>query len=195
MSQVAFAPKLGNPYVLEIEKLLDERSETIESLVISHDDALLTRKLSDCLNEPTAMLPIPQSTWGFADGLMLEAVCWALREGGFKQLIVVGHSQGGSVSSNAAVVGADNRQLKSEEDSSGASCSRLLAGAERGQWQLQQAKSYFAEQFQRLLDTPEVQNRIADGDLHMHGLFYLAESGIFLQFDPNAKDFIPLIGS
>jgi carbonic anhydrase len=56
----------------------------------------------------------------------------------------------------------------------------------------QQAREHLVRQLCELASRPVVARAIERGELIVHGLFYLAESGVFTRYDPLSGQFIPL---
>jgi len=178
----------SNPHIAALESVFAEATKPIEWLVIAHNDAQMLRSLSSALaGKSAAILELSQDTWDFEDEDLPDTIEWALQQGHLTNLLLAGSSLAGGPMSRAS-------QFASEPISGrGSSYVKLLAGVQRSNTRNRAAQARFAEHIQRMSQIPVVHNRWSSGELAVYGLFYRAESGLFLAYDADADTFRPLL--
>ena len=179
-----------NLHLHELARLMQQQQpDSFKCLIITDNDAALTRRLTAAFGESVAMLQIAQRDWDFESPLLSGTIAQAVEEGDFDQLVLVANSRG-------APVDAQSKVREGEIPGGAASHgmhSRLLLGVRRQQQLLQAAKARFIEQYRQLSEIPAVGRYIASRRLHLHGLFYIGESGLFLHYDRETETLRPLI--
>lgn len=195
MSSVLSDPNQVNPYLRRLQDSSSVFQDSCQCLVISHNDSKLVVRMTQALDKYSAMLQLPQPDWDFENPRLVDAIRWALQSVGVRQIALVGHSavrHSGTLSENGRQESASGESNHSEQSSF---YNRLIAGVTQRQNQIQEAKDIFAEQFLKFLEIPDVQQRREQDALVVHGLFYLADSGVFLSFDAQSRTFHPLMES
>lgn len=183
-----FSAPTTNPHIAALETLFAEATMPIEWLVIAHNDSLMLRSLSSALaGEAAAVLEVSQHEWDFEGEQLPETIEWALQQGQLKHLMLVGNSQAGGPSSRASLVASE------ETGGNESGCAKLLAGVERNHARTRDAQQRFASHVQQMLQIPVVHHRWSSGELAVYGLFYRADSGLFLAYDMNANSFHALL--
>ena len=132
--------------------------------------------------QAAGFLRLPQEDWDFSDAQFQEVLRSGLSNGATK-VVLAGHSQAvlpQTVSQTGDSVAEDAGE------------NRLVAGAQRAVAQSKSAETDFARRFQAFRRLPEVKSRLETGNLLAYGLFYRAESGLFLICDPAEGQFHPL---
>lgn len=195
MSSVLSNSKPLNPYFREFEDQVSALPETCRCLVISHNDSQLVARMSQSLDEHSAMLQIPHTDWDFENPWLADIIRWGLGTAGVTQIALVGHSAMGVSRSIAMNGGQELTSSESPGSKQPSIYDRLIDGVTQCQKQIAQSKEFFAKQYQKFLKIPEVIDRKAGGNLEIYGLFYLADSGVFLAYDDQFNTFHPLIQS
>ena len=181
-----FSTTTSNPHIAALEEVFTKSNNSIEWLVISHDDSRMVRSLcSNLPNKSTAVLEISQSQWDFESKDLAEAFEWALQQSEIKHVVLVGNSQASTSKSRASLVG---------DGESNGGFSKLLAGVKRNNAQNGDAQKDFASHVQKMSQIPVLHNRWSNGDLEILGIFYRAESGVFVAYDADSNTFQPLVG-
>lgn len=187
------SPSHFNPYVASVSDLFNEDQIALEWMVIGHTDTLMLRRVSEVIDNPSsAMLQVPQGDWDFADGDLPEAVRWSLQEAELQNLVLVGHSKAELLDQVASRCG-QSAAADSQASAECGSVNRLFAGAQRVQQETERAKRDFQDHVMQLLEVAEVKSAVLAGTLKVHALFYIAQSGCFLTFDPVEQTFSPII--
>ncbi|MCU0877586.1 MAG: hypothetical protein MUF06_07370 [Pirellulaceae bacterium] len=186
-----YATTSANPYIAALESTFDEATAPIEWLVIAHSDPRILQSLSSMMEgQSAAILEVSQDQWDLVEGELSEAIEWALQRGEVRNLVLVGHSQVGCSASRSYLV-SDAPEKSSDRSKDG--YSRLLAGVKRVYSHSHHAQVRFAADVQQASQIPLVYRRWSCGELAVHGLFYRAESGVFLAYDPDADSFRALM--
>jgi len=176
-----------NRYIQTLEAVLAKSKTAVHWLVIAHNDSRMVHSLSSALSrESAAILEISADTWDFEDDELSEMIEWALQQGEIRHLVLAGHSQAGGTAIQAQLVSSNM------EGESHGSFNRLVAGVQRTKTHNQEAQQKFATHVQQMSQLSVVTNRWANAELAVSGLFYRAESGLFLAYDPNENIFHPL---
>jgi carbonic anhydrase len=176
-----------NSHIASLEKTFDQARSPIEWLVIAHRDPRMLRSLSAILEgQSAAILEVSQDEWNWSEGELSSAIEWVLQRKEIRNLVLVGHSQVGGTASRSYLLSADPSQTSDQENNGYV---RLLAGVRRVQSQSHHAQMRFAADVQQFLQIPPVYRRWTLGELELHGLFFRAESGLFLTYDPDADTF------
>ena len=176
-----------NQHIESLETNFAEANTAIEWLVIAHNDSRMVRSLSRALSgQSAAVLEVSQDTWDFDGHELPETIEWALQQVAVKNLVLAGHSQAGGRASRASLAAPDKGAEQANHD-------RLIAGVQRWNAQNRDAQKKFASQVRRMTQIPVVHSRWANGELAVYGLFYRAESGLFLSYDAEQDDFQPLM--
>lgn len=179
-----------NEYITALESVLRLTSSPVRWLLITHDGVRLPISFSSRLrSESAAILQVSQDKWAFDRGDFVEMVEWALSQGQIENLVLVGTSQAVGDTVRAAL--ADPQSNHDADSSYG----RLVAGVKHHAVRTQRAQKVFSEQFQHLMQIPVVHSDWREGSLDIYGLFYREESGVFLQYDFENDDFVPLLSS
>lgn len=183
----------NNVYIQGLQESLTARElDSAECLILTHRDKILTERLAPVMQSlDSLLLEQPQSQWHFGESLLAGTIHWAIEEAGVKSLYICGHSF--ALSNQPAVDVAERfaDDEKSADDNQKSIIDRLM----NNQNQLLQAKQTFAGQVEQVLEIPAVAETIQNGNLKIHALFFLAQAGTFLAFDPNSGEFAPLIPS
>lgn len=172
------------------ESLATQQLDSAECLILIHQDDVLQERLSpvmQCLD--SLVLQIPQGAWQFGESHLAAAISWAIREAGIRSIYVCGHS---FVTSENSTPGTSNNPGAVEEDENANRLwmlGRLLDNQDR----LQRAKSHFAHQIDQLINVPAVRSALQDSELRLHALFFLAQAGAFMSYNPNTQEYQPLI--
>lgn len=183
MTMLAPETKAAGPCLAHLQSVIEAKQSDVEWLVITHNDPMMIRRLSAVIDEnSSAVLQMPQSNWDLDGFALPEAVKWSIAEAGVKHLLLLGHSMG-ATSETAGLPAAAGPQATAVSKDTQSSYSRLLEGARGVQMEISHSKAHFADQVAHLCEIEEVQDAIADGRLHLHCLFYVAQSGTFLLFD------------
>lgn len=193
MSSVLSNSNRANPYLSEITDQFSAFQESCRCLVISHNEPQLVNRLSQAIDEHSAMLQLPHAEWDFENAWLADVIRWAIRRVGVQQIALVGHSTMGNT--QPISLNAQAGMTESPADKKASIYDRLIDGVTRRQQQIQQAKELFAQQYHKFLKIPDVSARSEQNYLEVHGLFYLAESGLFLAYDPQSNTFHPLVQS
>ena len=159
--------------------IIDDNS-TIDWLLISHDDPDVRSRLAKAAAmESSGMLTMPQSQWDFQSGDLPSLLDCAAARGGVQRLWLVGHSEG-----------CDDDPV---DGSARSETGHRLIGAARSMLnKASRAKDDFASKVKSLHQHPAVQQAVADGELRVHALFYLAHCKTFLLYNPATNEFRPL---
>ena len=179
---------LANTHIESLEAVFSESKTAIEWLVIAHNDSRMMRSLSDALSrESAAVLEVSQDTWDFGGDELPEAIEWALRQGKVKNVVLVGHSQAGGSASRASLVASTTKaEIRSGNE-------RLIAGVQLANAHNRDAQARFALLVRQMSQIPVVHSRCANGELATYGLFYRAESGLFLAYNGEQDECRPLM--
>jgi hypothetical protein len=190
MSALAHAPTNFSPsYLSSLQSLVQDQQEEMDWLVITHDDPQVVRRMSNAIEGKEAvMIQVPQSRWDLSNGDLANTISWSIAQGKIRHLLLAGYSAAAESSEDAAEhVGGDSSRT-------GASAyGRLVAGAKKMRHQIQQSKNDFVWRVGRLESIPEVREAIDSGQLELHLLFYVEESGTFLTFDRSSGEFLPIV--
>ena len=162
---------------MEQIKATNENVGAADWLVVAHDDIKLLRKLGEIVpGDESITMKVAQSDWQCEEDSLPEAILWALQEGGMKTLLMIGHSAG--------CPGANQGSKSAQSSVSPDACyTKLMTGAKRVQERTSASKKHFAEQLEQLCQVKPIHDAIVAGDLKLHGLFYVAQSGTFLKYD------------
>jgi carbonic anhydrase len=180
----------SNPHITSLQKLFADQTATLDWLVIAHNDPIMSRRLADVVQgKRAAMLNINQADWDLGGTELPEAVEWSIDEAGVQHLLIVGHSQADARAAQVTWMGDHSGMPESQPQTA---YDRLLAGANRFQAEIQQAKDHFAEQIEHLSAWKELHDAMIAGRLQLHALFYLAPSGTFLIYEPASRVFKPI---
>ncbi len=177
-----------NRFVEQLHELTrHEPQQSIDSLVIAHDDPHMMRGLAEATSDSAAaLIPWPQRDWDAADGNLSETIDWVVRRLEVKGVILVAHSRGGTPWQRMGSLGDGAWKGRTN---------RLLARASTAQEDLQHAKDLVRQRVQQLCELPSVSRGIASGELLLNGLLYVAESGLFLIYDADCDDFRALMAN
>lgn len=141
----------------------------IQSLVVTQDDPRLIRRLTHLQSEPsTVVLPVATDSWDRMDEDLTIPIRWALQKPGLDHLLLMGSSMACRTDRNRD----DHPQRPSHSG-------KRLTDCKSHNRRLQSARERFMNQTRQLLSLPEVVQRQSTGQLNLHLLFYLAESGVF----------------
>jgi hypothetical protein len=161
------------------------RPESINWLVVAHNDSAMIRHLWEVIDPWTAaVLQVPQPDWDFSHTELAEAVDWALNYTQIQHLMLLGHS--GAWRSRVATAAYG---VVPGDDSLGASghnaewFDRMVDRAANAQQQLQRSKQLFAKQVEKVGKIERLQSAVSTGRLKLHAAFYMSHSGSFLPFD------------
>ncbi len=169
----------------------------VEWLVICHTDPLMSARVTDALvARSLLLLQAPQSFWCFPEGDLATAVSWALTQANARRVLLCAHSLGGVPEVNAAAPTAQafRQPVGTHSHSSDSSDQGPRQGVLRSQQRLQQAQDHFCQQLDRLCLVNQLHSRLFQGQADVLGLFYLAESGSFLYYEPAEDALRPLSG-
>ncbi len=182
------------PYIEKLQELLiQQNSNSVDWLVIAHDDSRMIRNLTNAFAESSAaMVQMPQSSWDFGKDEFATTIEQSVRQASIAHIVLVGHSEGVLSSETIRFFKNFPRRTNAGPGSLDATYNRLLNRAKQAQNGLQRAKNHFAQQFDHLSKIPGVKNRLLNNELQLHGLLYIAESGVFLCYDTINKKFVPL---
>ncbi|MCU0959398.1 MAG: hypothetical protein MUF48_04775 [Pirellulaceae bacterium] len=176
-----------NAHIAALEPVFDQALTPVQWLVIAHNNARVVDSLMSALaGESAAVLEVSQDTWDFHGGELAETIEWALQQGEVAHLVLVGSSQVGGTQIRATRAPA---KTVAQAD---ARCDKLLAGIHRLAAQHREVQDRFAEQVQQVSRIPVVHRRWRGGELAVYGLFYRAESGLFLAYDVDTDTYRPL---
>ena len=181
-----------NRHIKSLQSLLENSPTPINWLVIAHNDHQMIDSLSSALSgESAAILRIPQDPWDFAEEELLELIEWALQQGELKHLVLLGHSN--ATETPVAVSLASPLPEGDCDPAEHEIGNRLLDGVRRSTARTQQARKMFADKMQQLSEIPVIHNRWTNDELSLYGLFYQGDSGVFLAYDLEQKNFHPLL--
>ncbi|TWU29994.1 hypothetical protein [Bythopirellula polymerisocia] len=165
-------------------EILDNSSASIETLVIALDDPYLIRCLRESLsNESAALLPISEDSLNQDGQSLAQEIERALHKLDLSSIVFVGHSM-----SRWAC-----RKGVSSSTGGNGDFSSVISGVKHFQSQSQESQKRFVSQFQQLAEIPVIASRVNCEELAISGLFYRAESGLFLAYDPALDQFQPLL--
>lgn len=181
-----------NHYIQSLKESLASRNlESAECLLLIHQDEVLLDRMGpvmQCLD--TLVLQIPQGEWQFGESHLATAISWAIQESGIRSLYVCGHSFATSDDPTERSSTLSEGEYDHDENSDRLwMLGRLLDNQDR----LQRAKTYFANQIDLLIDLPPVQTAIHNAEIRLRALFFLAQAGAFMSYNPNTQDYQPLI--
>jgi len=178
------------PMIADTPAHLADAKSTIEWLAISPDDPHLLDLLSDALaGKPAAILKTPQGEQGFLDGEFEVAVDRSLHQHEIKHIVLVGSTSSEPLDDQQEV--DDPRQGSSEDSET--IFDRLRAGACSLNANNRMAQESFACRVHQFLESASVQSRWSSGSLAVCGLFYRSCDGVLLTYDPDSKNFRPLV--
>ncbi|MBD3673842.1 MAG: hypothetical protein HUJ26_09990 [Planctomycetaceae bacterium] len=186
-----------NAYIQKLrESLIARELDSADCLILAHQDDVLAKRLAPISKyHRTLAIHESQAEWHFDESELAAAIGWALREGGIRSLYICGHTFGFSknplLSDDRFSEYSDLEKNKDEIADRLWMLGRLMGNQKR----LQNAKNHFADQVHQILELPVVQRAIQRGNLKIHALFFLAQAGTFMSFDPNSGEFSPLIPS
>ncbi|WP_149499716.1 carbonic anhydrase [Roseiconus lacunae] len=187
----------NNPYLGDLKETLLAADRPIQWLVIADDDPAMLRALQVALQGETAAtlkkswdLPIER------DNHLRTSIEWSLRNSSIKNVLLVGHSEaiGAACQSVLAKSPSEGPRLNLQQDAH-PNASPLLDRINRNNARQQAAMRSYAEQFGLFAKIPTVKQRAASGDLTLYGLYYRAESGVFLAYDVIENRYRPLMES
>ncbi|PAY21135.1 hypothetical protein CKO51_02265 [Rhodopirellula sp. SM50] len=180
VSQSSDATFLSSHSIDRVQHAITEDESTIDWLLIAHDDPDLHSRLAKAAAmESSCMLTVHQSQWEFQSAGLASLLDSAVARSGVQRLWLVGHSEG-----------CDDDPL---EDSAQGETGHQLIGAARTMLnKASRAKDDFASKVKSLHQHPAVQQAVADGDLRVHALFYLAHCKTFLMYNSATHEFRPL---
>jgi carbonic anhydrase len=110
-------------------------------------------------------------------------VNYAVEHLGVREIVVCGHSMCSGIS-------AGQYQTPHREPSTG--MEQLLEQVRHRTARNDEARKHLIRQLDALTMYPSVKHAIGLGELQIHGLFYLAESGIFTRYEEPVDQFVPL---
>lgn len=182
----AFPTTANNPHIAALEHVFAKSNDTIEWLVITHNDSKMLRSLHFALgDESAAVLEVSQDTWDFEGKQLAETIEWALQQSEIKNLVLVGNSDAKGPESRASLVASKSNAAL--EDGYG----KLLAGVQSKNARRLEAQERLAANVQQASQIPVVHNRWSNGELAVHGLFYRAETGFFMAYNTETDSFQP----
>jgi len=173
-----------NLHIAALKRAFAQALQPIQCLAIAHREPRLVKSLSTTLaGHSTAVLEVSQDTWDFNSHEFTETVEWAFRNGDIRMIVLAGSSQSGGAASRASLVAA-KPQVRQESG-----YARLLAGVQRHHARIAEVQEEFAGHIQRLSHLPIVHSRWIRNQLAVCGLFYRAETGVFLRFEAETETF------
>lgn len=189
--------QIHNVYIEHLsESLAAQDLESADCLVLAHQDDILAKRLAPISKyHRTLSIHKSQAEWQFDESELAAAIGWAIKEGGIRSLYLCGHTFG--FSKNPLLPGdrfSDSSDPDNEKEEI-ADRIWMLGRLMDNQNRLQNAKIHFAEQVHQMLELPDVQRALQQRSLKIHALFFLAQAGTFMSFDPNSGEFSPLIPS
>ena len=174
-------PAVANRYVHSVREAIEARGGALGCVVLSDDDPTLLDRLAAAMDSTqTLVLPAPQASWSKGGSGALEALVWAVAEAAIDWIVLVGNSAARQPDADDGVFcrpGADAAEL-------------VRTANERRE----QAQRRYAAEVNALLDKPGVRERVDEGALRLHTLYYRAESGVFAAYCRDADEFRPLAG-
>ncbi len=174
----------ANTYADRILNLPEEQRQASSWLIIAHDDTRMIQKIQDAMvGEQAILLQVPQSHWKRDRELLTQAIRETLQSSAVTQVAVVGHSQASAAACQSKVVGSKSVA----ETAADKSYQRLMNSLQNAQAQRELAKAEVAEQFQHVSSAGDRLD--LDRNIEWHAFFYMAESGLFLRFDPQVGRF------
>ena len=180
-----------------LEQLRDDATRSggnLDWLVVANNDEGMLQKLKDFVGDKKiGMLRVPRGSEDVCCQSMTDAVTWAVESTGIDHLLFVGHSLMGPTpkerwDQNDGTVPSKSFSSTEMQES----YDRLIESAVKLQEEIQAAKEIFAMQVNRYQEIESVRVAIEAGQMRMHSLFYLAQSGTFLVFDPARQTFLAI---
>ena len=176
-----------NPHISALKAVFAQATRPIQWLVIAHNDPRLVSSLVSAFDgQSAAVLQVSQDTWDFDSKDFKEMIEWALHQGDIRDVVLVGSSQPNGATSRASLVTA--RPNAPEKGG----YARLLARLRQHNAHMSEVQEEFADHVQKLSQLPVVRGCWSLGQLAVSGLFYRAETGLFLHYDAAANTFVPL---
>ncbi len=190
-----------NPYTEKLKAICARGISEADYLIIAHPDNRMLESLKQSLGgKKLVVMTVPQSSWAMEDESEQELVQWAIEELKVKNVLLVGHSQGGVPDEQVQFFDTSSTDRQSREDQTAAtqpeSANRihsLLARVQNAQQGAFDCQQHFVEQLQYLLNLPAVVNHGKQNTALVQGLFYRAESGVFCSYDSKRQSFRALI--
>lgn len=178
-----------SPMIADTPAHLTDAPHSIQWLAIAPDDPHLLDLLSDALaGKPAAIMKVTQGTQDFLNSDVQIAIEQSIRSHAIKHLVLVGISP---MDASADETGAAHSESTGSGDVE-LSYDQLLEGASHQNADNRTDQKSFASAVDQFLESPLVHKRRIDGLMAVCGLFYRACDGVFLLYDPNAKNFKPL---
>lgn len=119
----------------------------------------------------------------------VSAIEFAINRLAVSQVVVLGHSQCEHLRPVAPIPAVRSRQDQIEPDHF---YDRLVQRVSERLKSLAAAQDNLADQFTQLAKESRIRRALARGRVRLNGLFYLAENNLFLMFDQQSREFIPL---
>lgn len=174
-----------NPLLDSLQQAWRKSGGKAKWLVIAHDDDRLVNSLASAFVEESAcVLTIRQGEWDFRHDELAEVMEWAVRQDSLKHLVVVGHSEAESAPQEI-------RSIRSGIDASG-SYDRLRQGVRQNVLQTRDSRLQFAQRVNELVSLSGLSEAAETPQLSVHGLFFLADSALFLYYDAAQREFLPM---
>ena len=178
---------MQNAYLDQIGELPKEQKQSSTWLIIAHDEPSLVHKLQDALVDSQAiLLRVPQSHWKRDRELIEQAVEETLKSSAVQQIALVGHSQASPTVCKSQLLGETSGQQNGDVQDS---YKRLMRGVQTAQTQREQAKQDVIQQYNYLASTSCVAGPEGSESPELHAFFYMAETGLFLKFNPDTQSF------
>jgi len=173
----------GSPHLESLQKRIDQTGESIDSLIIAHNDDGMIRQLVDAKGKDcVAVCPMAQFEW---HSHLPEVVAWAV-DAGIDEILIVGHSHG--VQPPEAFVVSDN-----EGGSQQTFTERLLSGVRKNSHEVTESRRHFASQMMNLVNSADLMHKECNDKFRLHTLFFIAESGSFMRYNVNSSTFQPVV--
>ncbi len=175
------------PFAVCYPSELARLKESFDWLVITHDDTNLLEALTDALGDKsTAILKMKQSSWDFNDDNLQTALARALQQTQTTHIMLLGCADM-----------ADYVLDEPPTDGSSAldTYHRLRRGATNDHATCRSEQDRFANRVHQFLDSEAIRGAWSAGRLAVCGLFYRSVDGVFVVYDPDTRDYKPLLAA
>lgn len=169
----------ANNTASSLRNVIEQKSESLQWLVVADDQPqLLSRLRSGLVDEQTAIVTAPQSSWDLGGQEFIAGLEELLSGQQPSHLLLAGDSLADFetvAESDAAIDGAGQSEA--------AASNRIFNGARKVQLRIKQAKRHLIQQVTRLCQHDGVREALESGKLTLHVLFLHVETNEFFRFD------------
>jgi len=166
----------------ELQQVIEAAARESKYLVLFEGGPSLRNRLEEVFDRDAVLVPLDNEISGHVSDILKGELKRLNHMQASLSVILVGHSESGVEEVNTEA--SHTRGYK-----------RWVVGATQVERQLQQAKSQFAGRVETLFSEMSNLGKSEGEKLQVQALFYHAAAGLFLGYDREQKEFLPLIGS